>query len=223
MIQQANRTQPQPRKKRDIHFLDDTLSKTKLWLKEIQKELNLDTQRDAYAALRSVLHALRDRLSTDEAAQLGAQLPTLIRGFYYEGWDPQGRPQKINNAQEFLECIADEIGRGRLSKGPSAIAVTQAVLKVLQTKISSGEIDDVKGSIPQDIVNLWPEEQSVSREQFSRKSAKPQGPYEVNEAALVEESGGQWKEDSKAGKSPKDHPGDVIAWDSPDEGEGTSI
>ncbi len=222
MIQQVNRTKPQ--RKRDIHFLDETLSKTKLWLKEIQKELNLETQRDAYAALRSVLHALRDRLSTDEAAQLGAQLPALIRGLYYEGWDPQTRPEKIHNAQEFLECIADEIGRGRLAKGPSAIAVTQGVLKVLQTKITAGEINDIKGSIPQDIVNLWPEAPERP-ESFSRKQVKhAQSPYEANEAALVEESGGQqWKEDSKAEKSGKDHPGDVIAWDSPDEGEGTSI
>jgi uncharacterized protein (DUF2267 family) len=38
--------------------------------------------------LRATLHALRDRLIIDEVAQLSAQLPMLIRGLYYKGWDP---------------------------------------------------------------------------------------------------------------------------------------
>jgi uncharacterized protein (DUF2267 family) len=31
-----------------------------------------------------VLHALRDRLTVEEASDLAAQLPMLIRGLYYE-------------------------------------------------------------------------------------------------------------------------------------------
>ena len=50
------------------------------WPKERRKQ--------SYAALRAVLHRLRDRLSVDGAAHLGAQLPTLIRGVYYDGWKP---------------------------------------------------------------------------------------------------------------------------------------
>jgi len=41
-------------------------------------------ERRAYNALRAVLHALRDRLTTEEIAQFGAQLPTFVRGVYYE-------------------------------------------------------------------------------------------------------------------------------------------
>jgi anti-anti-sigma factor len=48
----------------------------------------------AYHALRTVLQALRDWLPVDEAAALGAQLPLLIRGFYYEHWHPHGKPVK---------------------------------------------------------------------------------------------------------------------------------
>jgi uncharacterized protein (DUF2267 family) len=66
---------------------DRTLYKTHTWLKEIMEVLGTEDRHRAYMALRAVLHALRDRLTVEEVAQLGAQLPMLIRGLYYEGWD----------------------------------------------------------------------------------------------------------------------------------------
>ena len=36
----------------------------------------------AHSVRRAVLHTLRDRLTVGGAADLGAQLPMLIRGFY---------------------------------------------------------------------------------------------------------------------------------------------
>ncbi|WP_245322590.1 DUF2267 domain-containing protein [Mesorhizobium sp. WSM3882] len=42
-------------------------------------------------ALIATLHALRNCLDRDEAVYMGAQLPALLRGFYYEGvasWPP---------------------------------------------------------------------------------------------------------------------------------------
>jgi len=46
-------------------------------------------QRDIHDLVRGVsLHALSDRLTVQEVAQLGAPIPMLIRGFYYEGWVP---------------------------------------------------------------------------------------------------------------------------------------
>jgi len=66
----------------------ETIEKTGLWLEDLAQELgNIPAQR-AYSILRAVLHALRDRLTVEEAVKLGAQLPLLVRGFYYEGWRP---------------------------------------------------------------------------------------------------------------------------------------
>jgi len=199
---QVNRTQQHQSKKKEIHFLDETLSKTKLWLKEIQKEADLKTQRDAWAALRAVLHVLRDRLPTDEAVQLGAQMPTLIRGMYYDGWLPKTSPEKIRSAQEFLDRIADDVGRGRLANGPNAITLMQAVVKVLQRKITAGEMEDVKSSLPGDIVKLWAPQQS----QYF-----PQVEPQDEMADPNEREAAKWKEDK-----PSESSRDIIAWDQPE-------
>jgi uncharacterized protein (DUF2267 family) len=55
---------------------------------DIKKGLGFDNDRAAYAALRAILHALRGLMRVDDIAHLGAQLPMLIRGICYEGWDP---------------------------------------------------------------------------------------------------------------------------------------
>jgi uncharacterized protein (DUF2267 family) len=57
------------------------------WIGELMGELNCD-ERKAYMLLRSVLHGLRDQMSTDEVAIFAAYLPTFIRGMFLEDWRP---------------------------------------------------------------------------------------------------------------------------------------
>src|SRR5574342_1185437 len=84
-------------------IFDTSLQKTQVWLNDVMAELDWTEQpQRAYLALRSVLHALRDRLTVEEAVQLGAQLPMLIRGFYYEGWTLTGKPHKERHKEEFV-------------------------------------------------------------------------------------------------------------------------
>jgi uncharacterized protein (DUF2267 family) len=64
-----------------LAVFDETVQKTNTWLKEIALDLGADRRR-AYQVLRAVLHCLRDRLTVGEAAQLGDQLPMLVRGIY---------------------------------------------------------------------------------------------------------------------------------------------
>jgi uncharacterized protein (DUF2267 family) len=124
-----------------LEVFDTTVHKTNSWLKEVIQEIHRDDRRKAYDALRATLHALRDRLTVEEVAQLGAQLPMLIRGFYYEGWDPTRKPVKLRDREEFLGRVAEEF-RTDDTLNPELIA--RAVFKVLSNRVTAGEIEDVK-------------------------------------------------------------------------------
>lgn len=136
-----------------LDVFDRTFHKTNAWLKELMQVLETEDRHMAYLALRSTLHALRDRITIEEVAQLGAQLPMLIRGFYYEGWDPTGKPLKVRHREQFLERITQEF-RDTDQVDPERIAA--AVFAVLANRIAEGEIEDVKQILPADIRDLWP-------------------------------------------------------------------
>jgi uncharacterized protein (DUF2267 family) len=136
-----------------LDVFDTTVHKTNAWLNDLMRELGWQDKQKAYLALRAVLHALRDRLTVEEVAQLGAQLPMLIRGFYYEGWDPTGKPSKIRQREQFLSRIGQQF-KGDNSVDPEQVA--RAVFTVLAKRISEGEIEDVKHVLPEEIRDLWP-------------------------------------------------------------------
>ncbi len=131
----------------DPSVIARTVEKTNLWLDEIAAELESD-RRAAYRVLRAYLHALRDRLTVDEAAQLGAQLPELIRGIYYENWDPSRTPLRYRDLAEFLDRVAADAG---LTGDTSASYAVAVVAGVLARHVSAGEIEDVRAQLPKEL------------------------------------------------------------------------
>jgi uncharacterized protein (DUF2267 family) len=129
----------------DPAIIDRSVEKAHIWLKEIGEELGNDDRQYAYRALRAVLHALRDRLPVEEAAELAAQLPTLIRGIYYEDWSPARTPVAIHDVGSFLERVA---AQGTMRGETEASLAVEAVARVLRRHVSEGEIDHVLTVLP---------------------------------------------------------------------------
>ncbi|RIV41377.1 DUF2267 domain-containing protein [Micromonospora radicis] len=134
--------------------VESSVDKTNLILKDIEQAYGWPkAQRNqSYAALRTVLHLLRDRLPVQESVEFSAQLPMLVRGIYFDGWQPQDVPIKLNR-DDFLY----EVRQGfpyDVEGGPER--VVQVVLDTLRRHITQGEWDDVRANMPADLAQILP-------------------------------------------------------------------
>ena len=136
-----------------VSVLDRTVHLTNAWLDELTAQGPFEARQDAYNGFRAVLHALRDRITPQEAVHLASQLPMLVRGLYYEGWRPALAPDADRREEDFLGRVALRLrGGGRVE---DARRVTGSVFHFLEEKISKGEIDDVKSQLPPSIRRLF--------------------------------------------------------------------
>jgi uncharacterized protein (DUF2267 family) len=139
-----------------LSILDRSVQKTNVWLRDVNYELSWFTFQRGYLSLRAVLHALRDRLTTPEIAQLGAQLPIFIRGIYYEGWNPSRTPVKSRGKELFLRQVRAAFANTR-NPDVDAEEITRAIFRVLAKHISKGELDQVQAILPRELREFWPQ------------------------------------------------------------------
>lgn len=144
---------------RSVEALDTTVQKTNEWLRDIAIELGVDNRRHAYLALRGTLHAIRDFLPLDESAQLSAQLPMLVRGIYFEGWNPATPAEQDRSREGFLRRVEASLERAVWNEEYpiDTEEAARAVLRVLSDRISPGEMDQVRHVMPERVRELWPE------------------------------------------------------------------
>ena len=137
-----------------VRALDRTVQQTQAWLGHIAREMDWDDNEKSYSALRAVLHALRDRLPPAEAVDLAAQLPMLVRGLYFEGWNPSATLTRHRDKEAFLARVATaapELETGEVER--AAIAV----FRELSTELDWGEVEEARDAVPEEVRELWPE------------------------------------------------------------------
>ena len=136
-----------------LPIIDHAVQQMSLWLKRLVEQHHFHDRHHAYSALRAVLHALRDRLTPEQAAHLGAQLPTVVRGIYYEGWHLAGTPKRYRQVQDFADQVAAQLPP---AFPRDALATAAAVFALLEQELDSGEIEKVKIMLPEPLRGLWP-------------------------------------------------------------------
>lgn len=141
--------------KNGVDVFDHTLQKTNQWINEINEILGWSDKQKGYLALRCTLQALRDRLPFETVVNFGAQLPMLIRGFYYEGWKPGETPIKIKSPEEFMEFVTSHALNSNLEKNTDMLEMVRAVFEVVSRHISPGERDHVLKTLPPGLGRLW--------------------------------------------------------------------
>ena len=134
-----------------VDVIDRSVEQAHVWVNDVADEFGTEDHQLAYRILRAFLHALRDRITVEESAQLAAQLPTLIRGIYYEGWRPSTTPLRYHDRETFLRKIADE---ALLAGSTEASYAVTAAAAVVRRHVSEGEVADVLAILPAEIREL---------------------------------------------------------------------
>ncbi len=130
-----------------------TVQATKEWAQQVDHEAGWDDEHRAFQLLRSTLHGLRDLLSVDEAAQLSAQLPILIRGLFFEGWNPSEPTAEHRSKEWFVARVTNDFKTDPLENPEAAIT---AVFRVLNARISAGEVEDIRAALRPQLRDIWP-------------------------------------------------------------------
>jgi uncharacterized protein (DUF2267 family) len=136
-----------------LEAFDKTLHLTHIWLDEIIARIGPDKQ-VAWRVLGAVLHVLRDRLQPDLSAHLASQLPLLVRGLYYDQYQPSRQPSLVDRAEDFTEHVAAILHDVRRVDPEEAAKV---VFAVLSRHLSAGLLDNVRHALPRSIAALWPQ------------------------------------------------------------------
>jgi len=131
-----------------LESIDHTVQLTHIWINDLDARLGWENKHRSYRLLRTVLQTMRDWLMVDEAAGLGAQLPELLRGVYYEHWRPAVTPVTERHSQNFLARVDEAFRTDLILFMPEAVS---AVFELLTDKIVAGEIEKVRHALPADL------------------------------------------------------------------------
>jgi uncharacterized protein (DUF2267 family) len=134
-----------------LDVLDKSARTTNIWLDEIMAEIGPD-RRMAWHVRGVVLRCLRDRISVGLGIHLGAQLPLVIRGAYYDQYTQLAEPLKIRSQDEFLAHVQERLGDIRPVNPRTAVI---AVFNVLSRHIPRGQSIKVRDALPDDLKVLW--------------------------------------------------------------------
>lgn len=135
-----------------IASIDSTIHKTQRWIAEVSDGMGLLDRERSLAGLRSTLHVVRDHLPLQAAVALGAQLPLLVRGMYFENWRPSASHDKPHTKGEVVTLIAADLpwaGEVDVEK------LARTVLEVLSRHVDPGEVSKLVHLLPKGLRELW--------------------------------------------------------------------
>jgi uncharacterized protein (DUF2267 family) len=135
-----------------LPVFDKTIQETNLWLKELMDRLEINDRQMAYALLRATLHAVRDRIGPQSACHLGAQLPMLLRGVFYEGWRLARVATKERHVESFVDHVLQEVPLEKIGDPEAAVS---AALAVIRSHVDPGEALKIIDLFPDELKRFW--------------------------------------------------------------------
>ncbi|MGB3345152.1 MAG: DUF2267 domain-containing protein [Aequorivita sp.] len=128
------------------------------FMKEYAKELRLTEDPDKAARiLTTILHGMREMISTEESLQFIAQLPMFLKAVYVNGWTLKARKDKIKTVEDFIDLLRSISGITALADFESDKVAEEDIystFNMLKQYVSSGQIEDMKSQLPKQLKRL---------------------------------------------------------------------
>lgn len=124
------------------------------WLGELKERAFLQTHSQGYAMLRGVLHELRDHLTVAQTIAFADALPPLVRGIFYERWQPTDEPPPVRDSQEFLDAVIRRLAPHRIPPD----SIVSDVFAVLAHRSEPYANRQMRSQLPDALAPLWPEQ-----------------------------------------------------------------
>ena len=132
-------------------------SEANAFIKKYAKELNLETDTDkAGRILSSILHGLREIISTEESLQLLAQLPMFLKAVYVNGWSSH-KKTKIKNKAQFIDLVREFNGVTAwhdFETDKETENYINNTFLLLRDYVSLGELKDIRTALPKDLKSM---------------------------------------------------------------------
>ena len=136
----------------EASVLAPTLEVASDWLSEIAAHTGCDADM-AFAVLRATLHALRDRLGDDDAVALAQDLPALIRGLWFEGWQPHRVSGRDRTLDDWLITLEGHLLAADADAVPARRAA-KAVLSLLGRHLAPDARQRLDAQLPSELAAL---------------------------------------------------------------------
>ena len=126
----------------------------KKFIDTVAAQLGVESE-DAKKIVSAVFHELHDRLTSKEAADAAAQMPTGLKRLWMSSEFP-GREVRRIHKREFVRAVAE---LAEIQENEASHAVT-VVFRALQTLLKSptgqeGEAWDIFSQLPRDLKKIW--------------------------------------------------------------------
>lgn len=123
-------------------------------LKKMMRTGEFRDANHAFVVLRATMKAIRDRIGPGEAFHLAGQLPALLRGYFFEGFDLsmiRGKQATSRGVNEFLGEVKDYLKAYDFMDLEKVVPIA---LNVLLEAIDDGEANQVLNQLPKDVQGL---------------------------------------------------------------------
>lgn len=111
----------------------------------------------ALRVLRSVLHALRKKITVFESLHIVSQLPLVLKGVYVDGWELDEPLSEAETIDEFLYLVRNftersaEVDFGDDEEAKEKIRI---VFIALREYVSEAALDHIRDELPKEIAEM---------------------------------------------------------------------